>query len=304
MRRDLRKSGFRAEVLVRDVESEVVNWLQVGGTVLAPDICDSSTSTLDSMSYTPVGGTGTIFEISRTPLQLIWSITDDAFARYIVHCCARYYEIVSFSQYFLVSGMHIFNNISGKEISGQRFTYLLRPNVVYPDHHAPSGLDTPPMTDVDYSSQLDTESDHESLDIDSDIEPYPTHADGLSTISEDNGSTLTRNNPLSVFENADVESESDPRLTAGLNGLSLLCDTVSESTPNSASQIHSHLNAHLLLHHQVGGHYHRREKSTSSPSQSPVQSSWFKDLEPLPHRSKDFSLVHDHHQTFYDYLFS
>jgi hypothetical protein len=110
MRRELRKSGFRAEVLVRDVESEVVNWLHVGGTVLAPDISES-TSILDLGSCTPVGDTATIFEISRTPLQLIWSITDDAFARYIVHCCARYYEIISFSQYFLVSGMHLFNNI-------------------------------------------------------------------------------------------------------------------------------------------------------------------------------------------------
>jgi len=288
MRRDLRKAGFRAEALVRDVESEVVNWLQVGGTVLAPDFSDSSTSMPDSRSYTPVGGTGTIFEISRTPLQLIWSITHDAFARYVVHCCARYYEIVSFS----------------KEISGQRFTYLLRPNVVYPDHHAPDGLDTPPMTDTDYSSQLDIESDHGTLDMDLDIEPYPTHADGLSSICEDNSSVppiLTNNDPLSVFDNADGEPESGASLTAGPNGLSLLCDTASEFTPNFASQIRSHFDTHLLLRRQAGGRHQRQERSTSSPSQSPVRNSWFKDL-PLPQRSKKKKL-HGQHQTFYDYLF-
>jgi hypothetical protein len=110
MRRELRKSGFRTEVLVRDIESEVVNWLQAGGTVLAPDAFESA-GTLDLELATAVGQTGTIFEISRTPLRLIWYIVDDAFARYIVHCCARYHEIVSFSQYPFVSGICLFNNM-------------------------------------------------------------------------------------------------------------------------------------------------------------------------------------------------
>lgn len=97
MRRELRKSGFRAEALVRDVEHEVFEWLQAGGIVLAPD--NESMASEDFMSVgTLVGETGTIFEVSRTPLQLVWSITDDSFARYVVHCCARYHEVVSFSQ--------------------------------------------------------------------------------------------------------------------------------------------------------------------------------------------------------------
>ena len=66
----------------------------------------------------PIGSTLTVSELSRTPLQLVWAIEQDAFARksqirikyicfangvqgYIVHCCARYHNVVSFSASFL-----------------------------------------------------------------------------------------------------------------------------------------------------------------------------------------------------------
>jgi len=96
MRRDLRKAGGRAEALIRDVEFEMIQWLTLGGTVLAPD--NRTHIGEIQPEGVPVGSTGTVFEVSRTPLQLIWKISDDAFARYIVHCCARYHEIISFSR--------------------------------------------------------------------------------------------------------------------------------------------------------------------------------------------------------------
>lgn len=149
MRKELRRSGGRAEALVRDIETEMVEWLRQGGTLLAPRGVDSQLVN-DDMHGTPVGETGSITEVSRTPLQLIWRISDDAFARYVVHCCARYHEVVSFS----------------KGDSDQRLTYLLRPNVTRPDHHAAVALDTPPVTDVDYSSNPDLDTDD---NIDSDF---------------------------------------------------------------------------------------------------------------------------------------
>lgn len=79
-----------------DIETEVVEWLEAGGTLLSPDAPDSG-SALDSPGV-PVRNTGTVVELARTPLQLIWRITDDAFARYVVHCTARYHRIISFSQ--------------------------------------------------------------------------------------------------------------------------------------------------------------------------------------------------------------
>lgn len=94
MRRSLRKSGFRAEALVRDIEAEILHWLQAGGTILNPDQVPTDDPVLTG---TPIRNTETIFEVSRTPLQLVWYTNDDNFARYVIHCCARYHEIVSFS---------------------------------------------------------------------------------------------------------------------------------------------------------------------------------------------------------------
>ncbi|KAF8210174.1 hypothetical protein K438DRAFT_1809117 [Mycena galopus ATCC 62051] len=169
MRRDLRKMGFRSKPLVVEIEGELLKWL-AGGTQLSPD----SPQNILNSSGTPLGSTGTIVEISRTPLQLVWRMADDsdAFARYVVHCTARYHKVVSFS----------------KELSGLRLTYLLRPNVNYPEFHATVGVDTPPATDVDLSSQLDTDSEFASdLDTHSEAgepvaEPVVDH---MSTIEED-----------------------------------------------------------------------------------------------------------------------
>jgi hypothetical protein len=44
-------------------------------------------------------------EVQRTPLQLVWDV-DDNFTRYIVHCCARYHEIVSFSGFCLLGNLY------------------------------------------------------------------------------------------------------------------------------------------------------------------------------------------------------
>ncbi|KAK7692420.1 hypothetical protein QCA50_004045 [Cerrena zonata] len=156
MRRDLRKSGPRTETLVKEVEHEITAWLTNGGVLLNPD--DSVDDV--TMSGSPVGTLDVITELSRTPLQLVWSITDDAFARYVVHCCARYHNIVSYS----------------KEVSGQRLTYILRPNVTRPDFTAVRVLDTPPITDdselstFEYASESDFVSDRSDIEPDSDIE--------------------------------------------------------------------------------------------------------------------------------------
>lgn len=103
MRRDLRRAGGKAEALVRDVERVIVEWLTEGGTVIRPDHIDSGLHS----DRKPVGLTGAIVEVSRTPLQLIWRISDDAFARYVVHCCARYHEVVSFSKSLCISSVEL-----------------------------------------------------------------------------------------------------------------------------------------------------------------------------------------------------
>jgi hypothetical protein len=98
MRKELRRAGGRAETLVRNVEEEMMDWLQ-GGVILRPDESNAADLQHKSGEGREIGTTGSILEVSRTPLQLVWSVADDAFARYVVHCCARYHEVVSFSQY-------------------------------------------------------------------------------------------------------------------------------------------------------------------------------------------------------------
>lgn len=96
MRKELRKAGARAQHLVQDVESEIANWLQGGAVFLSPDEKDPNDFEFPGKS---IGTSGAIHEVARTPLQLVWAISEDRFARYVVHCCARYYEIVSFSKH-------------------------------------------------------------------------------------------------------------------------------------------------------------------------------------------------------------
>ena len=105
MRRDLRRNGARAERLVKEIETELVEWL-VGGTILLPDkengvevsfpgraIGSYASEEIDKEDAEHGG----IWEVSRTPLQLVWAIENDAFTRYVAHCCARYHSVVSFS---------------------------------------------------------------------------------------------------------------------------------------------------------------------------------------------------------------
>ena len=110
MRKELRKAGTRAQHLVKDVESEIVSWLHDGTVFLSPDEKDPNDLEFPGK---PVGSSGAIHEVARTPLQLVWAISEDGFARYVVHCCARYHDIVSFSEYPLhatATGLYAHNS--------------------------------------------------------------------------------------------------------------------------------------------------------------------------------------------------
>ncbi len=96
MRKELRKSGPMTEQLVKEVEVEIVGWLKNGGVLVNPDIHNPYNAI--QLPGTPVGTQEGVREVSRTPLQLVWSISDNAFTRYVVHCCARYHNVVSFSK--------------------------------------------------------------------------------------------------------------------------------------------------------------------------------------------------------------
>ena len=136
-----------------------------------------------------VAGLEDIREVERSPQRLVWWIENDTWARYVVHCCARYHNIVSFSTFkrlfFLFlslpiskgfhSGCGIFIPITGKDTSTHRLTHILRPNAMRPDPATRAALATPPATDGDFSSHYDSDalpsspSDVQSIDSGLDV---------------------------------------------------------------------------------------------------------------------------------------
>ncbi|KAJ7132805.1 hypothetical protein C8R43DRAFT_1133368 [Mycena crocata] len=280
MRRDLRKMGYRSRLLVLDIENEIVEWLEAGGILISPDN-DVPENVLAS-SGVPVGNTGTVVELLRSPLKLVWRITDDAFARYVVHCTARYHKIVSFS----------------KENNGIRLTYLLRPNVNYPEFHAALGLDTPPATDIDLSSQIDTDSEFASERSEAGDSVADSAVERMSTIDEDPpspppGHDAPIDDDWSVV--GDVDTDGGESGNESNMGQSITFSGNPDETMTAAMAAEHRL-AQLSLRSRTWDHPHGR--STSSPSRSPVR---------LPRRTipaAPLAQKLDPPKSFYEYLFS
>jgi hypothetical protein len=168
---------------------------------------------------------------------------------------------------------------AGKEVNGQRLTYLLRPNVARPDFQATAHLDTPPATDLS-APEFESESDALSLSgldsiVDSEVELGP-HGDDLSVIAEDASrppSSLAGVPPpldeeqWSVIGGSDVdgdESGHEGDMARSIGSLSLQ-DSVDE-TPRPAPLHQATLRAQMWDRA-------RRNRSTSSPSPSPARRS-------------------------------
>ncbi|KAH9994346.1 hypothetical protein BJV74DRAFT_725416, partial [Russula compacta] len=130
MRKTLRRSGAHTQALVRGVEDELTRWLEGVEVVLNPDAGPGY-----QFPGRAVAGQEGIREVERSPQRLVWWIENDTWARYVVHCCARYHNIVSFSTH-----------------PAHRLTHILRPNATRPDPATRAVLATPPTTDGDLSS--------------------------------------------------------------------------------------------------------------------------------------------------------
>jgi hypothetical protein len=92
MRKALRRSGPRTQALVRGVEEELMCWLSGVEVVMNPDKEPGC-----QFPGRAVADLEDIREVERSPQRLVWWIENDTWARYVVHCCARYHNIVSFS---------------------------------------------------------------------------------------------------------------------------------------------------------------------------------------------------------------
>ncbi|KAL8278212.1 hypothetical protein RQP46_009385 [Phenoliferia psychrophenolica] len=157
IRRALR-GGTRARDVVDVVEASLTAWLSEGGK-RASDFHTrtdgSGNRIIDATPYlAPVENGETeeqpavsaIIELSRLPHAMLWVIADP-YDRFICHCIARYYGVISFSAPDTALG------------AGNRVTHLLRPNMVRPN--AGGVGETPPGTDLSATegetSAVDTE---------------------------------------------------------------------------------------------------------------------------------------------------
>ena len=202
---------------------------------------------------------------------------------------------------------------SGKDIAGFRLTYLLRPNVTRPDYRAPTTLDTPPVTDIDYSSHLESDidllSDLSELGEDPDVED-PLHSD--SPAAESNAFTMLPADRRSadmpgrggehVVHNGlsdDVDGPVSDQAGYPAVKLSSLCITSTDlvACSNSVLPLQSNLT-----------HRRTRNRSTSSPSCSPSRTMVRRRAPPVRRYEAPSSTVAalgaTRPQTFYDFLFT
>jgi hypothetical protein len=205
----------------------------------------------------------------------------------------------------------------GKGTPDNRFTYLLRPNVTRPDRRAPAALDTPPVTDLDYSSNPDTDDNLDSdfvseRELESDIELDGDVNLALPAIKEasfppDGGdaSSLVKeeSDEDSLVDDFDFESGSElgsaDVLHSGVEVLSLVSppSTQCEDPDHTLTQIRSH-------HLRDSPSARRREwtsaRSLSSPSRSPART------RPSRHRlngKKRIGIGLQSRTSFYEYIF-
>jgi len=165
-----------------------MRWLRGEDVVVVRDP-DAQLSRPDGQFQFPgraVAGLEDVREVERSPQRLVWWIENDTWARYVVHCCARYHNVVSFSTFhrflsalsfllrWILSDAHAIP-LSGKDTPTHRLTHILRPNATRPDTAARAALATPPTTDGDFSSY---DSDVPSLL--SDIQSIHSGSDVLS----------------------------------------------------------------------------------------------------------------------------
>ena len=242
MRRELRRLRGAAQGTVRAVEGELTSWLA------AP----SAAADEGGLRFpgVPVAGREDLREVARGALQLVWA-TDDALVRYVVHCCARFHGVVSFS----------------KELEGRRCTFLLRPTTAHLDR-ARGALDTPPATDFSDHASLH-ESDHAS-DLVS--EPPSDIESDLSAIDESDaqsnpGDTSLDHDEWSIIGDPDSDAEGDE--SASEHGSAALAQSVESLSLQEVDATAVVRERHLSGLRNPTVWSHRQGRSASSPSRSP-----------------------------------
>ncbi|KIM30448.1 hypothetical protein M408DRAFT_328040 [Serendipita vermifera MAFF 305830] len=252
VRKDLRqRGGGLARSLVQDIESAIQSWLDATEISASEETSGRAIDHADS----PV-----IQELSYKPLELVW-ITDDPFARWIIHCVSRWHGVVSFSKDVSIPG----DGEHGPSI--QRQTHLLRPNTRHPDPRAAAAIYTPTATDLE-SSIVDTE--------DSD---YANLGDSISSLQivdvPDMDASIAS---LGVID-SQIKEEAESYLSDAESTFSLVehpTEVVGAGEPTNASEKDEVTGRSIRPTERVEGinfqpNLSRMMRSESSPSRSPIR---------------------------------
>ncbi|KZV97214.1 hypothetical protein EXIGLDRAFT_704027 [Exidia glandulosa HHB12029] len=203
VRRALRGSGPRMQALVAAVEDALLGWRDAIGAF-----------GLQSAPYTcPAEVEGMLYEIRRTPGELVWAIPDP-WTRYVVHCVARFHGVVSVS-----------TDDSGAP--GGRATRLLKPHITRMEARHEVGMHTPATTDHETSSAAAFETELSDIDSESDlgamsdVEPASTRADETDETPRPRRVISGSRAPLTIVEDlAEGDDEGDDDDSDGFELLS------------------------------------------------------------------------------------
>jgi len=276
MRKALRRSGPRTEALVRGVEDELTRWLGEVAIVLNPGPEDGA----HQFPGRAVAGEEGIREVERSPQRLVWWIENDTWARYVVHCCARYHNVVSFS----------------KDTSTHRLTHILRPNVTRPDPATRATLATPPPTDLDFSS-LSSSHDSDLPSSLSDVQSIDGASDVLSEADFASDLELPahrRAPPAGSASDADADVETGSGASDLEQATEALSLTNDDETPRRAPRRPAAYRTRAAMWD--------RGRSGSSPSRSPARRKLPRHpLGRMP--KKPTSDDSGRRESFYDYVF-
>jgi hypothetical protein len=301
-----------AKRLVQDIEIAIQSWLDATDPTVSEDTTGRAINHADS----PV-----IKELSYKPLELVW-ITDDPFARWIVHCVSRWHGVVSFSAYLYCDRMKDETDIRhlGKDISVpgegdggptiQRRTHLLRPNSRHPDPRAAAAIYTPTATDME-SSIVDTE--------DSD---YANLADSISSLQIVEGSDVEVPNETTDGSRVlvpRIKEEAEPYLSDAESSFSLVehpteVDPEINGQQSSAAAVINETRETVgrprAADYAEGINFRpslsRTMRSDSSPSRSPVRTRRLRHVRRVvapPRRSQGVFRTVDPPTTFMAYVY-
>ena len=87
MRKELWRACARAQHLVKNVELEIVSWLHNGAVLLSTRRI--LTILVSTENLPGAQASGVTQAVARPPSQLVWAISEDRFARYVL---PRYYQ--------------------------------------------------------------------------------------------------------------------------------------------------------------------------------------------------------------------